>query len=129
MASENSIITLARRENLTKITSGAITALPKITYIAFGNGGTDAEGNPIPPILTDTTLKSEICRYPVETPTYPVTTTARYTVSIPKTEQAGVKFNEMALVDEAGTLCAIKTMYTKQKDDDVIFTFTFDDEF
>ena len=129
MAEENSVITLARRINLTKITSGAITTLPKITQIAFGDGGTDEEGNPIPPNSTDMALKNEVCRLAVDSVTYPVETTARYTVSIPKNEQVGVRFNEMALVDEAETLCAIKTTYTKRKDDGVIFTFTFDDEF
>lgn len=126
---KNSVITKARRIKLTKITSGASTAYAPITHVVFGDGGVTADGTPIAPSETQTALKHEICRYAVNSITYPVDTTARYTVVIPKTEQAGKRFNEMALVDKEGTLCAIKTMYTKQKDDDVIFTFEFDDEF
>lgn len=126
---KNSVITLARRIKFTKITSGAITEFPKITQVAFGDGGVDASGEPIAPLETQTNLTNEFCRFNIDSVAYPVETTARYTVNIPKTEQVGKIFNEMALVDEDGTLCAIKTMYSKQKDDDVIFTFEFDDEF
>lgn len=35
----------------------------------------------------------------------------------------------MGLVDTEGNFVAIKTMYVKQKDDDVEFSFTFDMEF
>lgn len=126
---ETSVITNKRRENLAKITSGAITTIPKITHIAFGDGGVDSAGNPTSPLETQTALKSEIARYPIDGVTYPVATTARYTVTIPKADLPGKTINEAALVDEAGELCAIKNMYNKQKDDGVSFEFTFDDEF
>lgn len=129
MADSNSVITRYRRIKLAQITSGGITELAKITHIAFGDGGVNGEGKPITPTETQIGLNNEICKYAIDGVVYPVETTARYTVTIPKTEQAGKKFNEMALVDAGGNLCAIKTMYTKQKDDDVIFTFEFDDEF
>lgn len=130
MANENSVITMARRISFAKLTSGDITTIPKITNIALGDGGVDEEGNPIPPTAEQTTLNNEIARFSVEGHTFPTPTTVRYTITIPKGEEyAGKKFNEMALVDEAGTLCAIKTMYTKQKDYDVEFTFEFNDEF
>lgn len=129
MAEQKSVVTLYRRIKLAKITSGAITEIPKITHIAFGANGVDEEGNPLTPSESQTALNGEFCRYEVGEVTYPVETTARYTVTIPREEQAGQKFNEMALVDADGHLCAIKNMFTKQKDDDVIFTFEFDDEF
>ncbi len=130
MANENSVITTVRRMNFAKLTSGDISTIPKITNIALGDGGVDEEGNPIPPNADQTALNNEIARFGVEGHTYPSPTTVCYTITIPKGEEyAGSKFNEMALVDEAGNLCAIKTMYTKQKDYDVEFTFEFNDEF
>lgn len=126
---DNAIITLYRRIKLAQITSGYITKLPKIKYIAFGDGGVDSSGNLIAPFENQTQLNNEFCRYEIEDFEFPVETTVRYKVNIPRVEQAGKKFNEMALVDEDGNLCAIKTMYTKQKDEDVIFSFEFDDEF
>lgn len=126
---ENSVITKARRISLCKITSGAISTVSPITKIAFGDGGVDASGTPIPPSETQTALKHEIARYPIDSVEYPVDTTARYNVTIPKADLAGEKISEAALVDENGALCAIKTMYVKQKDDGVSFSFTFDDEF
>lgn len=129
MASENSIITKYRRIKLAQITAGVLTTIPRIQYIALGDGGVDASGEPIAPTEDAIALTNELVRLEVDPPTFPVETTVRYSVTLSKTEFAGYKFNEMALVDADNQLCAIKTMYTKQKDDDVIFTFEFDDEF
>jgi len=126
---ETSVITKTRRVALCKLTSGAIGAIPAVTQIAFGDGGVDTNGNPITPVETQTALKREIARYPIDGVTYPVDTTARYTVTIPKEDLAGEKISEAALVDSSGALVAIKTMYVKQKDEGVSFSFTFDDEF
>lgn len=123
------ITTLARRKSLAQITSGAITSLAKITHIALGDGGCDAVGEPKALSGKESELFNEIARYPIDDLSFPEETTARYSVTIPAADHAGQVFNEMALVDEDGTVCAIKTMYPKQKDGDVIFTFTFDDEF
>lgn len=128
MAEQTSVVTLYRRKILTQITSGAITALPKITHLAFGSGGLNG-GAPLTPSETQTELNAEFCRYPIDNVTYPIETTARYSVTIPKGEQEGKMFNEIGLIDAEGNLCAVKTMYTKQKDGDVKFTFEFDDEF
>lgn len=126
---ETSVITKARRVALCKITSGAINTMPAITHIAFGDGGVDSDGKPIPPLDSQTALKHEVARYPIDGVSYPIDTTARYVVTIPREDLAGEKISEAALVDSAGTLAAIKTMYVKQKDEDVSFEFTFDDEF
>lgn len=124
-----SVITRARRINLTKITSGAVSTIPKITKIAFGDGGVDELGEPIMPNEIQTALNNQIGIYEIDSVTYPEETTAQYTVTIPEEELVGEKISEIALVDEAGVLCAIKNMYPKGKDDGVKFIFTFDDEF
>lgn len=126
---ETSVITLTRRTNLCKITSGAITEIAPITHIAFGTGGVDGQGEPLTPSETQSALNAEIARYPIGPIEYPVDTTARYTTTIPKEDLAGAKISEAALVDADGALAAIKNMYVKQKDEGVAFTFTFDDEF
>jgi len=131
LASDNSVITLYRRELLCQATSGGfVLPLPPVTEIAFGDGGVDGFGDPIPPVGTATALNNEVARYVIDAaPSYPVTTTARYTVTIPEPDLVGVAINEAALVDSTGALCAIKTMFSKIKDAGVVFTFTFDDEF
>lgn len=132
MANENSVITKTRREALCKATSMGSTTNPinPITHIVFGDGGVDESGNPVPPIDTQTALKNQIGKYPIDAaPTYPETTTARYVVTIPADELPGASISEAGLVDSEGMLCAIKTMYVKRKDPGVTFTFTFDDEF
>ena len=126
---DTSIITKARRIDLCKITSGGIGVLSPITHVAFGDGGLNASGNPISPSELQTSLMHEIARYPIDSVTYPVETTARYVVTIPSGDLDGAEISEAALVDGDGKLCAIKTMYKKKKDDGVIFSFTFDDEF
>ena len=131
MAEENitTVVTDYRRELLCKITSGAISTIPAVTHVAFGDQGVDMEGKIIPPAGDQTALNNEIARYPVDDVTYPVLTTARYAVTIPKNDLAGISISEAALVDAEGNLCAIRNMLPKGKDDGVEFIFTFDDEF
>lgn len=126
---ENSVITKTRRIKTCKASSGAIDTLPPVAYMAFGDGGTDEGGEPIPPTEDQTALKHEISRYPVGDVTYPVETTARYSVTVPKTDMVGQSIDEVALIDSEGDAVAIKTMYAKKKDAGAAFTFTLDDEF
>lgn len=126
---ETSIITKTRRILLCQISSGAIIAMPKITHIALGTGGVDANGEPLVPSETQTALNQQVGEYEIESVSYPVETTARYTITIPENELVGEAISEVGLVDEQGNLCAVKNMYVKRKDEGVTFTFTFDDEF
>lgn len=129
LSAQNSVITKLRRVKLCQASSDATKPLAPITHIAFGSGGVDAAGEPIMPLETQTALGNEIARYEVDSVTYPNETTARYTVTIAKDEMTGQSISEAALVDSAGDLAAIKTMYVKRKDAGVAFTFEFDDEF
>ncbi len=126
MANSNtSVITKVRRINLAKITRGAVATIPKITHIAFGDGGVDSSGQPLQPNEIQTALNNEIGRYEIDS----VETTNRYTVTIPNGDLNGKNINEMALVDANGDFAAVKTFLNKGKDEDVKFTFEFDDEF
>jgi len=128
---DNTITTIHRRQQLCKITSGAVSTLAPIAFVAFGDGGVDGSGNLIPPAMTADSLNNERGRYVIDSLEYPLDppTTARYTASIPENDLVGVEISEAALVDADGKLCAIKTMFVKRKDAGVTFTFTFDDEF
>lgn len=128
-SSKTSVITRARRINLAKITRGAVETIPKITHIAFGDGGVDDAGQPIQPDESWQALRHEVARYEIDSVETPVDTTDRYTVTIPETDLNGVNISEMALVDGDGVFAAVKTFLPKGKDEDVKFVFTFDDEF
>lgn len=123
------VITDRRRVKLCKVTSGAASAIAAITHVAFGDQGITAAGAVVPPAGSQTALVHEVGRYPIDGVAYPVPTTARYTVTIPKDDLAGVNLSEAALVDADGELCAIRNMLPKGKDAGVEFIFTFDDEF
>ena len=115
--------------NLAQITGGAVSTIPKISHIAFGDEGLDESGQPLDPTEFQQALHHEVGRYPIDQVEHPKDTTNRYTVTIPETELNGSMLSEMALVDEDGGLAAIKNFLPKGKDEDVRFTFEFDDEF
>jgi len=125
----NTVVTTARRVKLCQITSGAVSSIPAVSHIAFSDQGVDSNGDVIQPLASQTTLHHEVARYTIALVEYPVSTTARYTVTIPADDLPGIALSEAALVDSAGDLCAIRNMLPKGKDAGVIFTFTFDDEF
>lgn len=130
-SSVNSVITKARRVNLAKITCGSVTSIPKITHIAFGDQGVDAEGQPLTPAADQQALNHEVGRYEIDGVANPegVNTTNRYTVTIPESDLNGKNISEMALIDGEGVFAAVKNFLPKGKDGDVEFTFQFDDEF
>lgn len=128
-SSTTSVVTKARRINLAKITRGAVATIPKITHIAFGDGGVDEEGKPIQPDETWQELRHEVARYEIDSVDASAETTNRYTVTIPESDLNGVNISEMALIDADGVFAGVKTFLPKGKDADVKFVFEFDDEF
>lgn len=130
MAGAITVKTTYRREMMCKVTSGAISTVPAIATVAFGTGGVDSGGNVLSPSVNQTTLNNEVGRYVIDGVTYPETTTARYTVSLPaNTLPDGTAISEAALVDSGGNFCAVCNMHSKEIDSGVEFVFTFDDEF
>lgn len=123
------MITKIRRINLTKITSGAVDTIAPITHIAVGDGGLDSNGEPKITEDTQISLFNEVAQFSINEITYPIDTTARYSITIGDNDLVGVRISEIGLIDGNGELCAIKTMYEKVKDDFVEFVFEFDDEF
>lgn len=129
MSDTKSVITLARRISLAKVTSGVLSTVSPVKYIAFGDGGLDAGGEPLTPLETQVALNHEVGRYETAAAEFPVATTVRYTATIPEGDLQGAEISEMALVDADGVLCAVKNMYVKKKDAEVKFTFEFEDVF
>lgn len=128
-SSTTSVVTRARRINLAKITRGAVTTIPKMTHIAFGDGGVDENGQPIQPDETWQELRHEVARYEIDGVDASAETTNRYSVTIPESDLNGVNISEMALIDADGVFAGVKTFLPKGKDADVKFVFEFDDEF
>lgn len=131
MAEETNVVTQYRRKLLAQITSGAVTAIPKIKFIAVGTGGLNADGTPKVPVATQAALEHELKQFDVGEPTFPVDTTARYTVDIQETDADidGQYLSEFALVDEAGKICAIRNTMKKGKAAGEQITIKMDDVF
>ena len=124
----NAITTDIARQKMVKARAGDI-ALPKITHMVFGDGGTNSDGKPVTPNGSDTKLKNEILKKPIDGHSYPTNTTCRYSYKLAKEELADKNINEIGLVDEIGDLVAIKTFGNKYKDSDMEMIFEIDDEF
>lgn len=125
---KNVIITRKAREKLVKARAGAIQ-LPKITGMAFGNGGVNASGEVIPPVETQGELANEIFRKEIDGYSFPADLTCRYECTLAESELAGEEISEVGLYDEEGDIVCIKTFTRKGKDDDVEQTYTLDDIF
>ena len=128
MSNSNTLITTKARENMVKARAGAIT-LPTIVGMAFGNGGVDAGGVPIPPVAGQTALNNELLRKTLSGYTFPTSTTCRYSCTLLSTDVPNENISEIALYDSNGDLVAIKTFTAKGKDPDIDQTYTIDDVF
>ncbi|MCC3382086.1 phage tail protein [Paenibacillus farraposensis] len=101
--------------------------LTKVVKMAFGSGGVDQSGKPLPLDGTEQALKKELVQKDITSFEFIAPATIRYTCSLTETELAGETINELALVDSAGKLTAIRTMTNKIKDSDMEFIFEIDD--
>lgn len=122
------VITKYRRKQLAQITAGVINSIPKIKYIAIGDGAESSDGTIKNPSEVQTQLFHEVKRY-ADITVEIIDSTVKYTVIIPESDLKNIKINEMALVDETGSICAVKTFGNKVKDEHVKFTFQFADEY
>lgn len=125
---ENVIITKKARENMVKARAGAL-ALPKITGMAFGDGGVDADGSVITPQEDQAALVNELYRKEINGFEFIEDTTCRYTCTLTEPELAGEDISEIGMYDENGDIVCIKNFKAKGKDGDMEMTFTLDDVF
>lgn len=122
------VITKTGREKLCKAHAGDI-ALPIITQMAFGSGGVDESGTVIATTGEEAALRNELLRKNIDSHTFPITTTGRYSVRLGKEELADQNISEMGLFDAEGDLVAYKTFLPKGKDGDMEFIFDMDEIF
>lgn len=124
------VITATRRRKLCRSSAGDQT-LPRIAWMAWGDGGTEADGTVKETGGNEIGLYNELARKEIETHGYvnEGETTCRYTATLEKGELTGKEISEMGLYDEDGELAAYKTFMKKGKDEDIPLTFDMDEIF
>lgn len=92
--------------------------LPPIAFMAFGDGGHNADLTPKAPDADVSALRHELLRKPLAT----ITQEDLYSVTgkgvVAKPELVGARISEAALLDAAGQICALKTFAPKIKESD-----------
>ena len=121
-------ITVTGRKKLCMAHAGD-AVLPKLKYMAVGNGGLDGAGNPLEISGSEAGLYSELLKKELATHTYPDDSTCRYSMRLEKHELSGESISEMGLFDEEGDLVAYKNFLPKLKDADMEFIFDMDEKF
>lgn len=124
----NSVVVNKARAKMLKARAGT-SAIPKISQMAFGDGGVDDSGNPIAPVRTATSLKNEVFRKNIDGFEFLSDLVCRYTTTLTEAEAVGKKISEIALVDAQGDIVAIKTFLAKGKDGDMKVSYSIDDMF
>lgn len=122
------MITAKGREKLCKAHAGD-AMLPKLKYIAYGDGGVDENDVPIPVIGDEVSLRNELLRMEIDSHSYPVETTCEYKSGLDKEQLANVYISELGIFDEEGDLIVYKTFLKKGKDDDMLFDFSLQEIF
>lgn len=89
-----------------------------IAYMAFGDGGHNADMSPKAPSASATALNHEILRKPLSAITQEDLFSVTGTGTVEANEVVGAAVSEAALYDSAGKLCGIKTFAPKFKEGD-----------
>ena len=124
---KNQVITLRARAKLCRARAGDLQPLPPIVAMAFGDGGTDEDGEPIPPATEQTDLTHRLLTKNIESHSYPSSTTCKYKCTLDPDELPNAFIDEIGLVDADGDIVAIRTFLKKGHDEGLEMTFTVDD--
>ena len=122
-----SVITKIRRKKMAEA-SHTTGSIGKITAIALGSGGVNADGTVIVPLAENVALKSEVVRKPYTSSTKTSDTSYEYTIKLEENELVGTFISEMALFDEDGDVVAFSNFLAKGKDETEV-TFTIEDNY
>lgn len=122
-----SMITKIRRKKMAEAshTTGTVA---KITHIALGSGGVNADGTVIVPLAENVTLNKEVIRKPYTSSTKTSDTSYEYTIKLEEDELVGTFISELALIDEDGDVVAFSNFLAKGKDETEV-TFTIEDNY
>ncbi len=121
-------ITVKGREKLCKAHAGDIQ-LPKLKYIAYGDGGVDTQDMPFTVTGEETALRNELIRMEIDEHNYPKETTCEYKSGLKKEDLANTYISELGIFDEENDLIVYKTFLKKGKDDDMLFDFSLQEIF
>lgn len=94
------------------------SALPPIAYMAFGDGGHNADLTPKAPSAAATALTHEVLRKPLASISQEDLFSVTGKGVIEAAELAGVRISEAALLDANGQLVGLKTFAPKLKESD-----------
>lgn len=124
-----SVKTNKGRENLAKAHAGT-AALPKVVTLVLGSGGVDSTGKIKDLTGAETALFNQVISK-TAAQSFPTLYTSRYTITVDADLDAlvGVNINEAGLIDEAGSLVAMKTFSNKGLESGTIMDFDYDAEF
>lgn len=120
------VTTKTAKKNMLLARAG-MQSLPKVKWVAFGDGGIDANGDVRTPYEDQESLNAEISRKEVQSKEVVSDTEIVYKVTLAAGELTGKKISEIALIDENGNVITIKTFRPKVKDEDVSLTFSISD--
>lgn len=122
----NAVTTEAAKRKILLARAGA-QLLPKITKMAFGTGGVDAEGSVLEVGQEQQELNAEVLRKEIDGYEIMGDTKIQYQCTLKEEELVGQQLSELALVDADGDLVAIKNFTIKKKDDDWKMVFKISD--
>ena len=130
MAAAKGVITVVGRRKLCKAHAGDLT-LPKITQMAWGDGGVLEDGTPKQTTGEETGLHNLLLKKDIEAHTYvdDAQTTCSYTATLEAEELTGKEISEMGVYDEEGDLIAYRTFLRKGKDADIPQIYDMDEIF
>ena len=120
MAANRGVITAAGRRKLCRALAGD-SPLPPLARMAWGNGGTDENGQPLATTGNEIGLYSELLSKEIGSHTYPGEgeTTCRYRAVLEDGELSGEQISEAGLFDTEGDLVVYRTFLPKGKDADI----------
>lgn len=122
----NAITTEVAKKKMLLARAGA-QLLPKITNMAFGTGGVDAEGSVLEVGEKQQELNAEVLRKEIDGYEIISDTKIQYKCTLEEGELVGQQLSELALVDADGDLVAIKNFAVKEKDSDWKMVFKISD--
>lgn len=123
------VVTNYYRQKIAQASAGTAT-LPVITTIVVGTGGTDANGNPLQPSGSDTSLYNQVLSKATSAPAFPSQTSAQFSITVnPADLPSGNHINEIGLKDSTGALVAKSTFYDKITDGTTTMTFNIQPQF
>ncbi len=124
----DAVITKKGREKLCRAHAGDLN-LPRLKYIAYGDGGADENQIALPTTGEEVSLRNERFRIELDSHNYPIPTTCQYESELDKSDLANVFLSEMGIFDEEEDLIIYKTFLPKGKDDDMLFNFSIKEIF